>query len=60
MTAEELIQDIDDCHGPCGRLCMSCPEAHYLKEIRDVVVSLMKERDELKTRVADLSEMIHF
>lgn len=48
MTAEELIDDIDNCHGPCGNLCLSCPEAHYLQEIRQVIINLMRERDAYK------------
>ena len=51
MTAEQLIEELDDCYGPCGRLCLSCPEARYLKEIRDVVVALMAERDKYKKMV---------
>ena len=51
MTAEQLIEELDDCYGPCGRLCLSCPEARYLKEIRAVVVGLMDERDALKQQL---------
>lgn len=51
MTAEQLIEELDDCYGPCGRLCLSCPEARYLKEIRDVVVALMAERDKYKKMI---------
>ena len=57
MTAEKLLEEIDDCYGPCGRICLSCPEAHYLKEIRDVIVALMEERDKYKTAV-ELAEHI--
>lgn len=60
MTAEELIADIDSCYGPCGKLCMSCPEAHYLKDIRDVVIALMKERDDLRRQVSSLENYIFF
>ena len=59
MTAEELIRDIDSCYGPCGELCLSCPEAHYLKEIREVVAGLMEERDMLKETVAELARKTH-
>ena len=51
MTAEELLNDIDHCCGPCGDMCLSCPESHYLNEIRDVIVSLMEERDMYKSMV---------
>ena len=57
MTAEELLKDLDDCYGTCGKICMSCPEARYLKEIRDVIVELMKERDKYKLAV-DVAEDI--
>ena len=50
MTPEELLEDIDNCYGVCGKLCLSCPEAHYLAEIREVVVGLMQERDMYKKR----------
>lgn len=49
MTAEELIEDINSCYGPCGKLCLSCPEAHYLREIKQVVEDLMLERDRYRT-----------
>lgn len=51
MTAEELIHQIDDCYGPCDLLCLSCPESRYLKEIREVVVALMEERDKYKKMI---------
>ena len=45
MKAEDLLEELDSCHGPCGELCVSCPEAHYLKEIRDVLEELIRERN---------------
>ena len=48
MTPQELINDIDNCYGPCGKMCLSCPEAHYMVEIREVVVGLMQENKKLK------------
>lgn len=57
MTAEELIRQIDDCYGPCDLVCLSCPESRYLPDIREVVVNLMKERDDLKDRVAYLEKL---
>ena len=48
MTAEELLKDIDTCTGPCGKLCLSCPESRYLPEIREVLVRLMEENEKLR------------
>lgn len=52
MTAEELLKDIDACTGPCGKLCLSCPESRYLPEIREVLVGLMEENDKLRRTLA--------
>lgn len=52
MTAEELLKDIDTCTGPCGNLCLSCPESRYLPEIREVLVGLMEENDKLRRTLA--------
>ena len=60
MTAEELLRDIDECYGPCGKLCLSCPEAHYLREIREVIENLMRERDELRRQVSSLENYMYF
>lgn len=60
MTAEELLDEIDDCRGPCGELCVSCPDGYYLADIREVIEGLMKENKELREKVRDLSEMVHF
>ena len=48
MTAQELLDEIDDCRGPCGKLCASCPEGWYLKDIRDVIENLVAENDRLR------------
>ena len=48
MTAKEMIEDIDTCRGPCGKLCLSCPEGWYLKEIKEVIVNLMEENDRMR------------
>jgi len=48
MTPEELLNDLDDCYGPCTKICVSCPEGKYLKEIRDVVIALLEENKELR------------
>ena len=48
MTAEDMLDEIDTCRGPCGKLCLSCPDGWYLKEIKSVIVGLMEERDRLR------------
>ena len=49
MTPEELLKDLEECTGPCGRMCMSCPESRYVAEIRDVLVKLMEENKKLRS-----------
>lgn len=51
MTAEELLEDFETCTGPCGRMCLSCPESRYLAEIRDVIVGLLEENERLREKV---------
>ena len=53
MTPEELLRDIDECYGPCSELCISCPEGHYLKTIRDVLVDLIDERNKYRDLCAE-------
>lgn len=48
MTPEELLKDLEECTGPCGRMCLSCPESRYVAEIRDVLVKLMEENKKLR------------
>jgi len=60
MTAEELLKEIDDCVGPCGRICISCPEGAFLKEIRDVIIALQKENHELRLQASQLNSIIFF
>lgn len=48
MTPEQMLEDIDTCRGPCGRLCLSCPEGWYLQEIKEVIVHLMEENERLR------------
>ena len=48
MTPEELLKDLEECTGPCGRMCLSCPESRYIAEIRDVIVKLMDENKRLR------------
>lgn len=54
MTAEELLKDLEDCYGPCGKMCLSCPESRYLNEIKEVVEGLMRERDEYKLAIEQI------
>ena len=55
MTAEELLEELDDCNGECGKLCISCPAGMFLKDIRDVIIGLIEERDRYK-EMADICE----
>ena len=48
MTAEDMLDEIDTCRGPCGKLCLSCPEGWYLKEIKSVIVRLMEEKEKFR------------
>ena len=55
MTAEELLKDLETCTGPCGRMCLSCPESRYVAEIHEVLESLIKENEALRV---DLDERV--
>lgn len=48
MTAEELLKDLETCTGPCGRMCMFCPESRYVGEIHEVVKQLIDENKKLR------------
>ena len=48
MTPEELLKDLETCTGPCGRMCLSCPESRYVAEIREALIFLMSENDRLR------------
>ena len=48
MTPEELLKDLETCTGPCGRMCLSCPESRYVAEIREVLIFLMSENERLR------------
>lgn len=52
MTPEELLEDIETCTGPCGRLCLSCPESRYLEEIHDVLKNLIEENNKFRRTLA--------
>lgn len=49
MTPQELLEDLETCTGPCGRMCLSCPESRYIAEIRDVIIKLIDENTRLRT-----------
>jgi len=48
MTPEELLEDLETCTGPCGRMCLSCPESRYVAEIHQVLKDLIEERNKYK------------
>ena len=48
MTAKELLEELNDCYGPCNKLCLSCPESRYLPEIKQVIEDLIEELDKYK------------
>ena len=60
MSPEELLKDLDECTGPCGRMCLSCPESRYVAEIREVLVGLMEENKRLRTSLRDITGEVDF
>lgn len=40
-----LIDELDHCEGPCGNLCLHCPEAYALDHIKKVIDELICEID---------------
>jgi len=60
LTAEQLLEELDDACGPCTRICISCPEGAILKDIRDVIIQLLKENHELRLEVAQLNKIMFF
>ena len=48
MTPEEKLKEIEACTGPCGKACVSCIEMYCLKEIRDAMAELIRQRDMYK------------
>ena len=49
MTPQELLKDLDECTGRCGRMCLSCPESRYIAEIKEVLEQLMNDNERLRT-----------
>ena len=60
VTAEELLNEIDNCCGPCGELCITCPEGRYLHEIREVIENLLKENHDLKMQASQANSVLFF
>lgn len=58
MTAKELLKDLEECRGPCDRLCIYCPEQNNLKEIHDVVEGLIRDNDRLNEEGAYLTDTV--
>ena len=48
MTPQELLKDLETCTGPCGRMCLSCPESRYVAEIHEVLEKLIEENESLR------------
>ena len=53
MTPQELLDVLEGCTGPCGRLCLSCPESEDLPEIYEVLKALMSENEKLRAALAE-------
>lgn len=60
MTPNELLKDLETCTGPCGRMCLSCPESRYVAEIQEVLKSLMDENQRLRTSLQDTTGEVDF
>lgn len=60
MTAKELLDDLESCTGPCGRMCLSCPESRYVAEIHEVLLMLMDENDRLRRALAEQTGEVDF
>lgn len=60
MTAKELLDDLESCTGPCGRMCLSCPESRYVAEIHEVLLTLMNENDRLRRVLAEQTGEVDF
>lgn len=52
MTPQEMLEDLETCTGPCGRMCLSCPESRYVAEIYEVLKGLIDENDKLRRSLA--------
>ena len=57
MRPMELLDKIDDCYGPCSRICVSCPLGDSVREIRDIIKTLISERCALLEEIDRLRKM---
>lgn len=60
MTPEELLKDLEICTGPCGRMCLSCPESRYVAEIHDVLEGLINENKRLRKILQETTGEVDF
>jgi len=49
MTPEEMLEDLETCLGPCGKMCISCPEGAYVDEIHRIIKELIEENKKLRS-----------
>lgn len=50
--ALELLDELEKCEGPCGKLCLHCPEAYALAHIKKVVTDLIAELEDANAEIA--------
>lgn len=50
--ALELLDELEECEGPCGKLCLHCPEAYALAHIKKVVNDLIAELEDANAEIA--------
>lgn len=44
---DKLIEELRECEGPCGQLCLHCPSAYILDVIIQMIEDLRQERNAL-------------
>lgn len=49
--AFELLDELEECEGPCGKLCLHCPEAYALAHIKKVVNDLIAELENANAEI---------
>ena len=42
---DKLIEELRECEGPCGQLCLHCPSAYILDVIIQTIEDLRQERN---------------
>jgi len=60
MTPEELLSDLETCTGPCGRMCLSCPESRYIADIHEVLQALINENNTLRKTLQEMTGEVDF